>query len=229
MFLGCYILVLYLPLFLFSKNSFSCHLIAWLSVPGIPFLLITATLFVKMLRVYLVFSDPFSFKKKLFTDRFLLLYIVLFVSPNFLVLVIWSSFDPLALTFIKKPQKNFLLIHTRCNSEHIIKWVAVLLFYIFTFSCALVFLALKTSKIRYQNFNDTKATNAFTYLTCFTATLALIYWYFFYLLGVRFISAPHYARSALYAGHSGMAILCQALLFVPKIYPPLKRNYVKAK
>ena len=87
MFLGCYILVLYLPLLLFSENSFSCHLLAWLSFIGIPFLLIMATLFAKMLRVYLIFSDPISYKQKIFSDRFLLLYIVLFVSPNFLVLV----------------------------------------------------------------------------------------------------------------------------------------------
>ena len=165
MFLGCYLLIMHLPLLLFSENSFSCHLFSWLCLTGIPFLLIMATLFVKMLRVYIVFSDPFSFKKKLFSDHFLLLYIVLFVSPNFLVLMIWSSSDPLAFTFIKKPQKNALLIITRCISEHTIKWVVVLLFYVIVFSFALVCLALKTSKIRYQYFNDTKATNAFTYLT----------------------------------------------------------------
>ena len=233
MFLGCYILVLYLPLLLFSENSFSCHLLAWLSFIGIPFLLIMATLFAKMLRVYLIFSDPISYKQKIFSDRFLLLYIVLFVSPNFLVLVIWSSFDPLALTFNENPQKNFLLIHTRCNGEHILKWVAVLLLYIIVFSFALVCLALKTSKIRYQYFNDTKATNAFTYLTTLAATLTIIYWYYFYQLGLSFISASNISNGALYAGHSGLAILCQALLFVPKVYPPLKRrftqDYVKSK
>lgn len=233
MFLGCFILVLYLPLFLFSENSFSCHLLAWLSLTGIPFLLIMATLFAKMLRVYLIFSDPISYKKKFFSDPFLLLYIVLFVSPSLFILVIWSSFDPLTLAFIEKPHKNVLLILSRCTGEHVIKWVAVLLFYIVAFSFALVCLALKTSKIRYRYFNDTKATNAFTYLTSFAATMTLIYWYYYYLLGLSIVSAPHIARGVLYAGHSGMAILCQVLLFAPKVYPPLKRkftrDYVKAK
>ena len=227
MFLGCYILVFYLPLLLFSENSFSCHLLAWLSITGIPFLLIMATLFAKMLRVYLIFSDPISYKKKFFSDRFLLLYIVLFVSPNFLVLMIWSSSDPLTLTFIEKPHQNTPLILSRCTSEHIIKWVAVLLFYIIVFSFALVCLAFKTSKIRYRYFSDTKATNAFTYLTTLAATLTLVFWYYYYQLGLSVFSAAHIARGALYAGHSGLAILCQVFLFVPKVYPPLERKFTQ--
>ena len=71
MFLACYILLAYLPLLVAdSTASFTCDLIVWFSLAGISVPLITATLFAKMLRVYLIFFDPVSYKKKLFLIHF---------------------------------------------------------------------------------------------------------------------------------------------------------------
>ena len=68
-----------------------CNSLIWVSLAGIPLPLIAATLLVKTLRVYF---NPLSYKKKLFTDPFLLLYILLLMSPSLFVLVLWSSYDP---------------------------------------------------------------------------------------------------------------------------------------
>ena len=88
MFLGCYILILYMPLLVLITENHQCNLILWLSLGGIPLPLIIATLFVKVLRIYLIFCDPHSFKKKLFTDPFLFLYILFLMSPSILILTI---------------------------------------------------------------------------------------------------------------------------------------------
>ena len=101
MFLGCYLLLLApllgLGLGISQKplvKNIACNINAWLGLYGIPFSLILATLFVKMLRVHLIFADPFSFKKKLFKDSRLLCYIIAIISPNILILILWSVIDP---------------------------------------------------------------------------------------------------------------------------------------
>ena len=227
MFLGCYILISYFPLLVIDPTiSLHCHLLVWLSLGGIPFPLIMATLFAKMLRVYLIFFDPLSYKKKFFSDPLLFLYILLLVSPSFLILVIWSSYDPHMLHEVKSPQDNYVFIYGRCLSNHTIKWLGTLLTYYFLLSIILVCLALKTSKIRYKHFRDTKATNAFVYLSCFLITLTLIYWYFFRLQELKDTTLL-ITSGVLYTGHGSIAILCQILLFVPKVYLPLKRRLTR--
>ena len=83
MFLGCYLLLLFVPLLLVKSHresnvavphAVTCNFLAWLGGTGIPLALILATIFMKMLRVYAVFQHPFSIKKKLLTDCFLLIY-----------------------------------------------------------------------------------------------------------------------------------------------------------
>ena len=60
----------------------------------------------------------------------------------------------------------------------------------------------------------------------YIAILALIYWYFFRLKepDTDTLLTTH---GILYAGHGGIVILCQILLFVPKVYPPLKRKIIQ--
>ena len=172
MFLGCYILIAYLPLLVIAPASNThCHLLIWMSLAGIPFSLILATLFAKMLRIYLLFSDPLSFKKKLFTDPFLFLYILFLISPVLFILVIWSSSDPFTLIHLEVHHKNFIFVDSMCSSNYTIEWLISLLFYVFILSVALTCLALKTANIRYKHFRDTKATNAFAYLSCYIGIL----------------------------------------------------------
>ncbi len=224
MFLGSYILIVYLPLLVVEPTTdVHCNLLAWLSLCGIPFVLILATLFAKILRVYFILSDPFSFKEKLFSDPFLFLYILLLISPSLVILLIWLISDPFTFYPLESPQKSILLVHNRCLSKYTIGWLAALIVYIFILSFALLYLALKTSKIRFQHFRDTKATNAFACLSSFITTLTLIYWYFFYEQDLSVTSVPT-SDGFLYIGHGSIALLCQVLLFVPKVYPPLKRR-----
>ncbi len=91
---------------------------------------------------------------------------------------------------------------------------------------AVAYLAIKTSEIRYKHFRDTKATNAFAYLSGFVLILTLIYWYFFYSQPVSVTSLLAF-RVVLYSGHSLLTLLCQTLLFLPKVYPPMKRALEK--
>ena len=232
MFLGCFILISHSPILVTDRIGDDCIPLIWLGLSGISLPLISATLIVKMLRVYLIFSDPVSFKKKLFTDPFLFLYILLLVSPSFTVLLLWSIYDPFTLTALKFHHETYILTYNGCQSNYTIHWLGALLFYYFMLSLAMLCLAIKTSKIRFKHIRDTKATNAFTFLSSFIAVQILIYWYFLYLQEphIKTVLASH---GVSFAAHIIIVVLCQGLLFVPKVYPPLKRkltrNQVKRK
>jgi hypothetical protein len=240
MFLGCYLLVLFLPALLYqgepqyskALETFICNLLVWLSSLGLPFSLIFATLIVKMLRVYLIFCNPHSYRKQLFSDSALLLYILIISSPGILILILSLAIDRYTEVSVDAHMKSYTFAYRRCSNEHIIIWIMTLLVYNLCLITTVVFLALKSSRIRYKNFRDTKATNAFAYLSIFIACMSVVYWYVFRSLPVS-LEVVRKSVGCLYAGHITEAWICQVFLFVPKVYPPLikwfSRNRVKSK
>ena len=241
MFLGCYLVLFQTPVLLVETQPSSivifssdiiCNLIAWLSILGLPAALILATLFVKMLRICAIFAKPLSYKKKFFTDYALLLYIVIIVTPNVLILIAWSASDPLINSEREFSAKSHLLVLESCDSDNIFVWLALLVLYMMSLIIAVIIIAFKTSKIRFKHFRDTKATNAFAFIAIFTISITTFYYGFFSILGVSF-NSNNSIDVTLYTGHISFAILCQLILFVPKVIPPFKRwlsrNHVKSK
>lgn len=241
LFLGCYLIIMYVPTLLVeaqpikhnsASGAFICNLSVCLSGVGIPFTLTFATLFVKMLRVYVIFCHPHSYKKKLFSNPALFLYILVLVSPNIVILLIWIIVDRFSKIRVTAPMKSHVVATDRCLSEHSLIWVSTLMIYNSILVLALVILAFKTSKIRYKNFSDTKATNAFSFLSIFICYLSLVYWSFFRSLEFSLTNIRS-SMITLYIGHFSFPLVCQLLLFVPKVFPPTKRwlyqNKVKRK
>ena len=243
MFLGCYLMLLQTPVVLVETQPSSivmklfladivCNLITWLSILGLPAALILATLFVKLLRVYAIFAKPHSYKKKFFTDYALLLYIIIIVSPNVLILLIWTSSDPLINLEEEFPRKEGLLILEICESNNIFVWLALLVLYMISLIIAVIIIAFKTSKIRFKHLKDTKATNAFAFIAIFIIMDTTFYFVFYSILGVS-INNNNSIYVTTYTGHILFAMLCQAVLFVPKVIPPFQRwltaNHVKSK
>ena len=130
MFLGCYILMLYLPLLAIGRphdgDYIYCNIIIWL---GLALPLITTTLFAKMLRIYLIFCDPLSYKKKFFSDPFLFLYILLLMAPSISILLLWTASDPYKGYIVEFPQENFVFIRSICHSNYTFYWLGAYLFY----------------------------------------------------------------------------------------------------
>lgn len=231
MFLSCYLLILFLPLLLiegepiaYTKTSatFLCTVLVWFSTGGISFSLIFATLFVKMLRVYFIFSNPFAYRKKLFSNPALFVYILIIVSPTVCILIFIAALDEFTKISVMNKMKSHTFVFDLCQNRHTILWGLLL----FTYNAVLVLssaiLAIASSSIRYKNFGDTKATNAFTYLSIFNVFMTTVYWYFFRSLPISKSSVDK-TGITLYIGHAAEALLCQLLLFVPKVFPPTMR------
>ena len=235
MFLGCYLLVAFVPFLLISyqpdgylgfNGDIICKMIVILCGIAVPSVLILAALFIKMLRVYAIFLNPYSYKQKFFSDAFLFLYILLILLPTVLILIVWMAPDPFKNTSIAVPKKSHLLLLERCESKHTAVWIGLLVLYTFAVTISVAILAFKSSKIRYKNFRDTKATNAFAFLKIFAVLIGTMYWFFYRNLR---LSSSSIANSyiPLYVIHFVLPLLCQVFLFVPKVYPPLKRHLTK--
>ena len=236
MFLGCYLLLLG-PLLSFGLgisqkplvNSILCSVSgSWLNLFGIAFSLILATLFVKMLRVHLLFADPFSFKKKLFKDSYLLCYIIAIISPNILILVLRSVIDPLNLYIF---EESATIVYFKCESTYTNIWVLILFLYFVILIVSVVIIALKTAAVRHKNFHqDSRLTNYFAFTTTFILISSAIYFFFFNEMEPRRANSTSILYTLTLAPFS-VAFLCAILLFAPKVFYPLKRwisqNYVK--
>ncbi len=231
MYLGCYILLLIIPLLLMKwhpqskvavHHSITCNLLTWLGFTGLPFSLILSTILVKMLRVYAIFQHPFSLRKKLIKDYFLLIYISLLTSPSIIIVTLWSSTDLIIDKEIKISKISHDEIFNYCRSSHTPIWLLISMLYMSVLITAVIFTAIKTSASRFKHFRDAKATNAFASTSILIATMCTFYWGFFSYLPP---SRQNYKSAVvpLYISHNLIAMLCQIFLFIPKVYPPMKR------
>ena len=102
------------------------------------------------------------------------------MSPSLITLMIWSSYDPFTLNEQEFPHENHVFIYDRCESNHTIEWLIILLSYYFVLSSALMCLA-SNFKNKAQAFQRHQGHQCFAFLSNYIAVLALIYWYFFRL------------------------------------------------
>ena len=235
MFLGCYLLYYAIagntllhsvvvtgdPAFLTGV----CSSVTWCLEIG--FNIVLGTLLARLLRIYHIFNH-FGRIGKLCSDG--ILFLVVFAQVGFIVLFLslQAVISPLRFVLVeifKQPFEEgelpYLEINQVCVSESVILTIlptcedAMILLII-------AILAIKTRKIRRENFKDTKKINAYIaylYLIIFTI-------YPIYLLLAP--SSPTLQSSIFTLTVSSATVLCQLLLFIPKVAPPflraLKRN-----
>lgn len=231
MFLSSYALILYLVLLAAKEqlvqpsllSDVVCVARSWLNLLSIPGSLILATILVKMLRVYQIFR-PNNLRRtgKCFTDPVIFCYILLLQLPNVIIVTLWSAIDPYKNLSLKVQETNSVRLVDKCFSHNLSVWPTLSLAYNFTLTFILAIVAIKTRKIRKCNFKDTKKVNAFVFLYIFLVILLLILW-----MTARELSMVSYGEAALHFGHSIMVIMVQVLLFIPKLYPALKRHVRK--
>ena len=242
MFAGCYLLLAHTPVLLVEAQRASsvaipadltCNVLAWLSIIGLPSSVILATLLVKIMRIFAIFHNPFLSNKKFYTDYALLIYIIVIVSPALLLLIIWAAADPLINMDVVIETESELQVLESCTSNNTIVWIAILVLYTIALIVAVVVIAFKTTNVRYKHFQDTKATNAFAFLSILLIIVSTLYFAFFDTFFELSFAVTSSINATLYISHILFALLCQFFLFIPKVLPPLKRklfrNHIKSK
>ena len=224
MFAGCYMLYAAVVLRTLSESFFSnsrtefaalCTAVFWFGATG--FILIIATLFVKMLRVHHVFFH-FGKTSKLFSNQVLLLAALALSLGEIAILSIWTVADPIYQDIsesyvLAKPQAYYVK-HATCSSDYMPIWLLVAFAYIGMILALVVFIAIQTRHIKRQNFKDTKKVNIFVFCSVTIATVLIPLWYI--LSGV---GKDVYAHAMLAVAFLLFAVFCQIFLFVPKTLP----------
>ena len=230
MFLGCYIILFYLLLaaiytqsLVSSTSPFNiCMALAWLNISGVSVPLILATLLVKMLRVYHIFT-LYGKIGKMCSDTALLTYVLLLMSPCTLVLIFWSAVDPYTAETVIKERPGYTEVEQRCFSKHLLIWIGLLIVNLKALVVAILVVAVKTRKIRQTHFKDTKKVNAFLFIFLLLVFLTVSYWMILRSIGVK----KGYTDIILHVSHIIIVLCCQGFLFVPKVIPPLRRSISK--
>ena len=125
-FTGCYLLVGYIfCLILYEVYRFDlCMVQIWLSGTGLSLPLILATVLVKMLRVYRIFTAFKILKQSILTsDSALLVYTILILLPNIVLMILWTAVDPYHRVdnFIEHP--SFIRIEINCQCDYKFIWL----------------------------------------------------------------------------------------------------------
>ena len=230
MFLGCYLLyyaiagnTLLRSVVVTGDTAFLtgvCSSVTW--CVDIGFNIIIGTLLARLLRIYHIFNH-FGKIGKLCSDG--ILFLAVFAQAGFIVLFLslQATISPLrfvVLEIFKQPFEDgelpYFEINQVCVSESVILTILP------TCEDAVMFLiigilAIRTRKIRHENFKDTKKINAY---------IAYLYLMIFTIYPIYILLAPSSPtlQSSLFTFTvSSAAVLCQLLLFVPKVVPPLLR------
>ena len=221
-FIGCYALIGYsISLIVSELYQFDfCMVFVWLSGTGLSMPLILATILVKMLRVYRIFTAYKILKQSAhLSDVALLAYTILILSPNIILLILWTAIDPQYRVDNFIEHSGYIEKVVTCHSgEYELTWYALAFVYLFLLSDAVVIIAIKSRNIRFARFKDTKTVNIFIFLISIIGKCTFIYWQALSFLESSFI--------ILYVGHMLIAFLCQISLFVPKIWPAVQKKII---
>ena len=232
MFFGCYLCNTYTPVSLYFQQPLIgtpgaehalCNVRLWLSNIGIYF--IEVTLLVKILRVYHIF---FKYKAKPIgkncSDVFLACYVLILLLPSVLIHVLWSLLDGYGSVLMQTVRQSYIEVEKSCGPIKPL-WYILLTVYGYSISIALVTVAIKTRKIRHKHFKDSRKVNM--YLFCFTVVSAMTFGYWLFLDQSN--TYEYYlSLTPIHIGLSTIVLLCQFLLFIPKVLPPFK-HYIIAR
>ena len=220
-FIGCYILVGYSACLIIVIEPDFCMTLIWLSGVGLSLPLILATILVKMLRVYHIFTAHKILKRSAhLSDCALFVYTILIISPNVILLLLWTAIGrPHRInSFIEHP--GFIEIKITCQrSSYGDVWFAPAFVYLFLLSAVVIIVAIRSRKIRLARFKDTKKINLLIFLLYIVGICMFSYWKV--LLHSGFVIP---SLIILYAGHMLMAFFCQIILFVPKIWLAIRKK-----
>ena len=224
MFTGCYLQMVFIICdVLFDQYRVGlCILRIWLSAAGLSLPLITTTLLIKMLRVYHIFTTLKLLKQSIkCKDYTLVVYIVLILLPLITLLTLRSVIHPSYKVEIFIEHPGFIEIEQSCDGEYSFIWYTFTEVYGCILSAVTVIVAVKSRKIRYAHFKDTKSVNLLTFLILIIVTGFFSYTYTFYFID----PFGFLVKLVIYVSHMLIVTACQTTLFVPRIWSLVRKKF----
>ena len=223
--IGCYLLCA-APIILVVKETilihdnvtllmFLCNLKQWSLSIGMD--LIFATLSLRLLRLFHVFRS-FHRTGKLWSDKYLFLYLLLICSVKVVLLFLWTYLDTLhpniSREYIPSATPPHYQVSIDCNSQNQVLWLLVTYLYSGILIVFVVFMATQTRRIKKTYFKDTKKVNLLIFLVTIILATTLPLWVIFG--AIRIEIGAHVCE---WLAYFSVAVLCQLCLFTPKLLP----------
>ena len=181
------------------------------------------TLLLRMLRVYRIFSH-FGKTSKLWSNRNMVVVVGAVALLDIGVMLVWSFLDTFtvidSVTFQPYASPPQYQVKQFCHSQHLTLWLGIVLGKLGLLFAVVLFLAIKTRKIRRSNFKDTKKVNIYIFSTVMVVITTMTLFPLF--LATENILAAHLM---VYLAFASTGLLCQLFLFVPKVVSPLLKSY----
>ena len=228
MFGGCYLFCLSASLSI-AQNSFVISSITYTVLFYIIFVLgvdaaslILITFFLKLLRVERIFTSKLKTDLgKYWSNIPLLLSIVSLTLINNIITIPILIFDTPGHTNYTDNKELTVEIHIR----PVVKLSWIMVAYAIIFLVAMSYLAIRTRKIRHSNFKDTKKINVLITLLIIVIVFTAVVCAVLYGTGKEPLG-----NIVLILGILSIPMLCQLILFTPKIIPVLfKKSTVPSK
>ena len=225
-FVGCYLLYISTLFHTVSDlidydGPFFCTFVTWCVGLGINF--VFGTVLVRMLRTYRIFNYFGRMGRKRWSDWFLCIVIFTLVGFEAMLLLIWALVDVLSVreveTFQATASPPYIEVVQYCSSKYLHIWLIIVLGEVGILIFVVAILAFKTRKIRRNHFKDTKKVNVYLFMNILLICVIIPFWWV-----LRTVNDSSASVVILYLGYAGTATLCQLLLFVPKVMPPLMRQ-----
>ena len=232
MFVGCYLLstvaLLSITLYSFELSSQAFTVIICLvfvsCVNGVSLILIT--LFVKLLRIARIFSSKLRTDIGNYWSNLTLLAIVLTLSI-FLNIILapvlifetptYDSYRDSDVTDV-----DFVRVHIRPAAKGSFIGIGIVVTYIIIFLLINSCLAIRTRKIKYSDFKDTKKVNLLIALLLVIVILSVAVHIILYKTHREMEASIAFIFCSL-----SVTLLCQLILFTPKILPAVLEKYLK--
>ena len=224
MFVGCYSLIISSLLHTISSSTITeGKVLRYATCWGNTFLftvaidLVLATVFAKTLRIYHIFNK-FGKISSLWSDKGLLVLILSIVSIKIVLMIVWALVDVNHLIDEISPQPEgfppHYIVVQKCYSYHLSWWITLVFGYTVALFIPILHVAILTRKINRKEFKDSKAITALVAVLFVLTCIGNALWFLF-----RTIDANIASRVVYSLGFPFTAIVCQMLLFVPKITP----------
>ena len=228
MFTGCYLLCI-ASILTITSGSFSIPALAYTIMINAIFVflvnglsLILVALCIKLLRVHRIFilQDRGAIGSYWRNIPLFLIAVFISVLPNIIVgLFIGLDTPKYHLYTVNHVQSGSQTIkeeHIRPQTKGNFLYVGLVGAYFVVFLLLIVFLAIRTRKIKYKNFKDTKKVNFFIAVLIFTLSLTVP------IVIILFVQGYEPAANAVMAiGLLAIPLASQLILFLPKLLPVL--------
>ena len=197
-----------------------CNAQLWVNSLSVS--LVFGTICVKTWRIFKIFRHFSSNPIKFISDTILIGFVLCLVFIDSVYLIAWNAINPLVMYVSTHQPQVFRAI---CLCDNLTYWVSVMIGYKLLLLGVVLYLSISTRHVNKPEFKQTKSINTLIYVLVFVIVSGLIPYAIIIASGTTDplpIISGYVTLSICYIL---CAVLCVVFVFLPPIYPVLKKKW----